>query len=115
MASFSHMSEVARATPYFIYPNVPKAADWGRIQRAVKKARTGRSPLGIWSDRTFLPAYKYRYCFDTAAGKREGPDKYCVDVATVKLHQPQDYFRIPPENRLFVKTDDVGRLWSGSG
>ncbi|MCX8103534.1 MAG: thermonuclease family protein [Candidatus Bipolaricaulota bacterium] len=88
------------AVNYIIYPNLPKPDDWARIQQAVRQARTHQK--GFWKDKTLLLGYEYRFCVDTALGKRAGPDKYCVDVTTGKLYAPHEYYLIEPENRLFI-------------
>jgi hypothetical protein len=38
---------------------------------------------------------------DTIAGKRRGPDRYCADLASGRLHPPQRYHEVLPEDRLF--------------
>lgn len=96
------------AVSYPIFPNIPKPADLKLIQEAVRKAR--RRKLGMWAEEdTLLLPYEYRFCVDTLLGKRRGPDKYCVDITTGLIHQPQAYYTIPPENRLFIYEKDLAQ------
>lgn len=88
------------AVNYIIYPNLPTPDDWAKIQQAVRQARTHQK--GFWKDETLLLGYEYRFCVDTALGRRAGPDKYCVDVTTGELYAPHEYHLIEPENRLFI-------------
>lgn len=93
------------AVNYVIYPNLPKLEDWLRVQQAVRQAR--REKRGFWKDETLLLGYEYRFCVDTLLGKRTGPDKYCVDVTSGKLHPPHEYYQVEPENRLFIIKDQL--------
>ncbi|MDY7041994.1 MAG: thermonuclease family protein, partial [Chloroflexota bacterium] len=89
------------AVNYTIFPNLPKPEDLLRVQEAVRTAR--QEKRGFWKDghRLLLP-YEFRWCVDTARDKRQGPDKYCADITTGVVHQPQEYYTILPENRLFI-------------
>ena len=92
------------AVNYTIFPNLPKPADLQRVQEAVRIAR--QEKRGFWKDeRKLLLPYDLRWCVDTAQGKRQGPDKYCADMITGVVHQPQEYYTILPENRLFILAD----------
>jgi endonuclease YncB( thermonuclease family) len=90
---------------YLIYPNIPKRKDLELLQDAVHTARTGKK--GFWKQANLLLGYEFRYAVDTAKGTAQGPKRYCADISTALLHQPSDYFRIQPENRLFIDKKDV--------
>jgi len=99
------LMEEGMAINYIIFPNLPKLEDWERVQKAVQKAKKAKS--GFWSDSRILLGYEYRFCVDTALGKRQGPDKYCADITSGLLYPPQKYHLIEPENRLFIYEKDL--------
>ncbi len=101
------LMEEGWAVNYIIYPNLPKPADWELLQQAVRQARQER--LGFWKDETLLLGYEFRFCVDTLYGKRSGPDKYALDITTGLLYQPHEYYRIEPENRLFILKEHLAQ------
>lgn len=94
------MLQEGQAVSLLIYPNIPKRDDLELVQSAVRKART--TSKGVWKgpDNLLLP-YEFRWIIDTIKGTRSGPDRYCADISTGKLYQPQHYYKVLPENRLF--------------
>jgi len=102
------MMEDGHAVSLLIYPNIPKPADLDLVRAAVEHARN--TPLGFWKDgEKVLLAYEFRWIVDTIVGKRNGPDRYCADVTTARLYPPQQYYLVPPENRLFFYPEHVGK------
>jgi hypothetical protein len=101
------MMQDGHAISLLIYPNVPKPADLLRVRDAIRSARQHRR--GYWGSATpLLHAYEYRWIVDTILGKRSGPDRYCGDFTTGALHKPEQYFRVPEENRLWFFDTDLG-------
>jgi endonuclease YncB( thermonuclease family) len=87
------------AASLLIFPNVPKPGDLEPVRKAVETARAkGR---GLWQDELVLLGFEFRWIVDTILGKRSGPDRLCADLTTGALYQPQQYWRVLPENRLF--------------
>lgn len=74
---------------------------------------------GIWADPETLLPHEYRaverLCAITetiVAGDRPpDPDiwrvRYCADIRTRVLHDPEDYLHIPPSDRLWLWPADV--------
>jgi hypothetical protein len=65
-------------------------------------------PKGFWvqGDQTLL-AYKFRWIVDTIMGTRQGLTA-CGDVVSGVLYNPQQYYLVAPENRLFF----TERMWA---
>jgi len=101
-----HMLQEGQAVSLLIYPNIPKPSDLELVQTAVHKARTTNK--GFWKgpDNLLLP-YEFRWIIDTIKGTRSGPDRYCADISTGKLYQPQRYYKVLPESRLFFYAKDL--------
>ncbi|HVO68480.1 MAG TPA: thermonuclease family protein [Aggregatilineaceae bacterium] len=107
------MLQDGHATSLLIYPNVPKPDDLKLVQAAVSSARQPNSPKGLWAqgEQTLL-AYEFRWIVDTISGARQGPDRFCGDVQSGALYEPQLYYLVEPENRLFFYGEDVGNAYS---
>lgn len=101
------MMQEGHAVSLLIYPNIPKATDLELVQNAVADARTARK--GFWhaGEGRVLLAYEFRWIVDTIQGARKGPDRYCGDILSGKLHQPQEYYKVMPENRLFFRREHL--------
>ena len=97
------------AIPYFIYPNAGSPTEDGEwnyetittVQDAALEARENN--FGIWNHihMTLIPM-ELRFLT-----RREPPSKYCADIQNDLLYPPQQYFKIPIENRLFFYPRDV--------
>jgi len=92
---------------YIIFPNIPKPKDLELLQDAVHSARTKKK--GFWKQPCLLLGYEFRYAVNTGKDKAWGPERYCADVSTARLYLPGDYFRVSPENRLFIDQEQVER------
>jgi len=104
------MMQDGHAISLLIYPNVPKPADLTLVRTAIKKAR--QYNRGVWGDEHEpLHAYEYRWLVDVTRGKRDGPTRFCGDVTTGKLYIPQQYYKVPDENRLWFFEKDVGHAY----
>lgn len=107
------MMQDGHATSLLIYPNVPKESDLKLIQAAINTARQPAAPKGFWAqgDEVLL-AYEFRWIIDTIKGTRQGPDRFCGDISTGVLYNPQQYYLVAPENRLFFYGEHVGAAYS---
>jgi endonuclease YncB( thermonuclease family) len=101
------MIQDGHATSLTIAPNVPKPADLQLVHDAIVTARRRRR--GLWGlGRPLLHGFEFRWIVDTIAGKRQGPDRYCGDIATALLYPPQHYYKVPDERRLWFFGEDLG-------
>lgn len=120
------MVEQGWAAPFPIYPSIPKHADLVLLREVGQEAvENGR---GVWANPLTLTGYEFRMCvklYDITkklvqgrklSGSRRSAwiSRYCVDMTTREIHYPQDYFKVPPYNRIFIWPNDVteavGRL-----
>ena len=99
------MLKLGWASTIIIYPNVPKLADLELVQKAVKDAR--KKKKGAWKDPNILLGYEFRACVRLAKGDDNWITRYCVDMTNRHIHRPQDYYRVDPENRIFVQPRDL--------
>ncbi len=97
------------AIPYFIYPNAVSPTEEGAweydmismMQDAAIGARENNQ--GIWEYiHDMLIPMELRFLT-----RREIPTKYCADLQNNLLYPPQQYYRVPIENRLFFYVEDV--------
>jgi len=101
------------AVNYFIYPNLVDLNQKERkrdidnrhvslAREAVIAAREAR--VGIWEEMNplILLPFEFRLLI-----RREPPSRYCADLETLALYRPQEYFRVPVENRLFFAEEFV--------
>ncbi|MBK8912041.1 MAG: thermonuclease family protein [Chlorobi bacterium] len=107
------LAEQGWVVNYLIYPNLPKRDDIIKLQKAVAKAR--KKELGMWADPLLLAGYEFRNLVDTASKKSNGPKRHCADISTGRLHLPEDYFTILPENRLFIDKRDLKKAQTTLG
>ena len=102
------MVQDGHAISLLIYPNVPKPRDLDLVRSAIKKAR--QYNRGVWGGaHEPLHAYEYRWLVDVHRGRRSGPTRFCGDITTAKLYVPQQYYKVPDENRLWFFEEDVGK------
>ena len=113
------MVESGWAAPFLIYPSLPSQPDLKLFHQAADTAVTeGR---GIWSDPVVLAGYEFRMAYqlwdvtaklvrgeDVAGSERSGwITRWCADMTTGLLYEPQAYFRVRPQDRLFIWPQDV--------
>lgn len=111
------MIENGWAAPIPIYPNLPKNNDLRRVRLAGKKAFD--DGLGAWGNDKTLTGYEWRMCIKLykAIKKLTGKNTYikesdwitrfCVDMTTLQVYYPQEYYKVPPYNRIFVWGSDI--------
>lgn len=114
------MVESGWAAPFPIYPSLPKYRDLILLHDGARKAVEGR--LGAWADPLALTGYEYRMAYrlwqvtdQLERGKKLGSreryawiDRYCADMTTLAIHEPQDYHKVAPQDRIFLWPADVG-------
>lgn len=114
------------AASFPIYPSLPKYKDLVLLQEAAENAFTNN--LGAWSDANALTGYEFRMCYklwDVTNKLENGKklssrekygwiERYCADMTTLELFEPQEYYKVKPHNRIFIWRRDVnetvGRL-----
>lgn len=124
------MVESGWAAPFIIYPSLPSYFDLVLFHEGAEDAVTqGR---GAWADPLALTGYEYRMCVKLyqlvdkqednqriVAQDRVWIERYCADMTTREIFFPQDYHRVPPQNRIFVwpkeVNDAVGKLGLSPG
>ncbi len=113
------MVESGWAAPFLIYPSLPRYEDLVLFWEAAKKAYEEKR--GAWAEPLMLTGYEFRMCVRLyeatrklvkgkrlSSREREGwITRYCADLTTRKIYEPQDYHQIPPYNRLFIWPEDV--------
>ena len=106
------------ASNIIIYPNLPKNSDLRLARTAVKNAVDNN--LGAWADPLMLTAYEYRMCMKlyNACKKAKASNgffiresdwvqRYCIDMTTLRVYNPQQYLKVKPENRMFIWPFDI--------
>jgi hypothetical protein len=99
------MLQLGWAASIIIFPNIPKKADLELVQSAVKKARKAKK--GAWADPKLLLGYEFRSCVRLYKGEKDWITRYCADMTNRKIYEPQEYYRVDPENRIFVWPEDL--------
>jgi len=120
------MVESGWAASLVIYPSLPKYQDLVMFQAAAREAVDHQR--GAWAEPLLLTGYEWRLCIKLhgvtrklVAGQRLSSrdrqgwiERYGADLTTLEIFKPQDYYRVPPYNRLFIwpgdVTEAVGRL-----
>lgn len=113
------MVEEGWAAPFPIFPDLPSQPDLKLFHQAADTAVTeGR---GIWSDPFVLTGYEFRMAYQlwevtgklvrgkavTTAELTNWITRWCADMTTGLLYEPQAYFRVRPQDRLFIWPQDV--------
>jgi endonuclease YncB( thermonuclease family) len=125
------MVESGWAAPFLIYPSLPKYRDLVLFHSAAQEAVEQRR--GAWAEPLLLTGYEWRLCIrlqaltkklvagqSVSTQERYGwAERYCADMTTREIFEPQDYHRVAPHNRLFIWPQDVndavGKLNLGPG
>ncbi|MHA2174799.1 MAG: thermonuclease family protein [Candidatus Hodarchaeales archaeon] len=107
------------AASFPIYPSLPKDRDLNMLQNAAKQVYDDKK--GAWSDPNTLTGYEFRMCYKLwnvtkklVDGKKMKTyvkygwiQRYCVDMTTLEVYEPQQYYKIEPYNRIFLWPKDV--------
>ena len=113
------MVESGWAAPFLIYPSLPRYEDLVLFWDAAKKAYENKK--GAWADPMMLTGYEFRMCVrlyevtrKLSKGKRLSSRerygwiaRFCVDMTTREIFEPQDYYKVLPYNRIFIWPEDV--------
>ena len=109
-----------------IYPSLPKYEDLVLLQKVAEEAYENKK--GAWANPKALTGYEFRMCYRlwtvtkkivggeklSSREKQGWIDRYCFDMSTLEIYQPQDYYKVKPYNRIFIWSNDVhaavGRL-----
>lgn len=105
--------QAGMAINYFIYPNLVDLNQTARsrdiknkhvslAREAVITARDARQ--GIWDEANPLILWPFEF---RLLVRREPPTRYCADLETLALYRPQEYYKVPVENRLFFSEEFV--------
>ncbi len=113
------MIESGWAASLIIYPSLPKYRDLVLFQEVAKEAYAEKK--GAWADPSMLAAYEFRSCYKlwettkklkagqklSSAQKTGWIERYCADMTTRLIYEPQSYLRVEPYNRIFIWAEDV--------
>ena len=113
------MVEAGWAATLIIYPSLPKFTDLKLLQKAAKDAF--EEPKEIWTDPLSLTGYEFRMAYKlwnvtkklisgeklSSRDKYEWIERYCADMTTRQIYDPQDYIKVQPYNRIFIWPKDV--------
>jgi endonuclease YncB( thermonuclease family) len=113
------MVESGWAASLVIYPSLPQHIDLVMFYEAAKDAF--ESKKGAWADPKSLTGYEFRMCVKlykitkriiegeslNTSEKYSWISRYCVDMTTRKIYNPQDYIKVKPYKRIFIWPEDV--------
>ncbi len=113
------MVESGWAASFLIYPSLPKCSDLVLFHQAAKDAYDNRR--GAWGEPMMLTGYEFRMCIklhqitekllagESLSSKERGNwvTRYCVDMTTREIHEPENYYQVLPYNRIFIWPQDV--------
>ncbi|MFD2165504.1 thermonuclease family protein [Thalassotalea euphylliae] len=107
------------AAPFILYPTIPNEADLPLFIEVVTEAINDKK--GQFADSLSMPGYEYRMCeklYDITkklvngesisyARKTAWRSRYCADIRSRELYQPEAYFNVPEPYRLWIWPDDI--------
>ena len=113
------MVESGWAAPFPIYPSIPRYVDLVMLQEEAKDAYDNKR--GAWADPMMLTGYEFRMCVrlyevtkklvdgqKPSSGERYGwVTRFCADMTTREIFDPQNYHKVAPYNRIFIWPKDV--------
>jgi len=113
------MVESGWAATFVIYPSLPKYRDLVLLQEVAKEAYDGKK--GAWADASSLIGYEFRMCYKlweitkklkagqklSTAEKYSWIERYCADMTTRQIYEPQNYIKVEPYNRIYFWAQDV--------
>jgi endonuclease YncB( thermonuclease family) len=113
-----NLVEAGHAEAFVLFPSIPSARNLRLLIEASEAAEA--AGIGVWEKADEkLAAYEYRMLerlYRETLAKNQGQEpkpedrnptrrRYCVDVTTGVLHDPEDYLRVPSARRLFIPAD----------
>jgi len=104
------MVESGWAAPFPIYPSLPQYEDLVMVWETAKEAH--ENGKGAWAGPMMLTGYEFRMCqklynFITGARKKRWIERFCVNMLTKEIFYPQEYYKVPAYNRIFIWPWDV--------
>ena len=111
--------EAGWAASFPIYPSLPKYRDLVLLHEVAED--TYERGKGAWSVPDTLTGYEFRMCYrllgvtsKIVKGKKLRShekygwiERYCIDMATRQIYEPQEYYKVKPHNRIFIWPQDV--------
>ncbi len=103
------------AATFVIFPSLPKKADLRLLHREARKAIDKKK--GAWADKNTLTGYEFRSVYPlwditnkmvvknqtlTTSEQFSWISRFCVDMTTLEMFDPQNYYKVPAANRLFI-------------
>ena len=113
------MVEEGWAASFPIYPSLPKYRDLVMLHDAAETAFVQNK--GAWAEANMLTGYEFRMAYklwqitqrlvrgEKLSGRERNAwiERYCTDMTTREVVEPERYYRIPPYNRVFIWPRDV--------
>ncbi len=113
------MIESGWAASFPVYPSLPKYRDLVMLQQAAQNAFAQKK--GIWAEANTLAGYEFRMCYKlwqvtnrlqqgeklSESERHAWIERFCSDMTTQEIFEPQQYYRVPPYNRVFIWPKDV--------
>jgi endonuclease YncB( thermonuclease family) len=107
------------AATLIIYPSLPKYRDLVLLQKVAKEAV--ELSKQFWAVQDSLTGYEFRSACrlwkiterlnngeKLSSRERYGwVERYCADMTTRQIYEPQDYIKVQPYNRIFLWAKDV--------
>lgn len=115
------MIDAGWAASFPIFPSIPKYSDLILLREMGEDAF--RQQRGVWQNSVTLTGYEFRMCVKlhritealvvggerlSASRRSSWISRYCVDMTTLEIFEPQDYYVVAPYNRIFIWPNDVG-------
>ena len=116
-----NLVESGWAAPFILFPNIPGELDLPLFLEAAVQAKEQKK--GQYQDALSLPGYEYRMCEKLytltkkiVEGESVSPrqrlswrSRYCADMRSREIFDPESYFEIPEPYRLWIWPDDIQR------
>jgi len=113
------MVDAGWAASFPIYPSIPGYDDLVMLREAARDAY--HQKRGAWADPMTLTGYEFRMCVKlhgitkklvegktlSSSERSRWITRYCVDMTTMEIFQPQEYYRVAPYDRIFIWPEDV--------
>lgn len=112
------------AASFPIYPSLPRYRDLELLRSKAQAAFD--ETLGQWANPLSLSGYEYRMCvrlYDITDQLEKGKklssaerfawiERYCMDMTTLEVFEPQNYIKVKPYNRIFIWPADISEAVS---
>ncbi len=116
-----NMVESGWAAPFVLFPNIPGELDLPLFLEAAVQAKENEK--GQYQEALSLPGYEYRMCEKlytitqkivegesvSSSERFSWRSRYCADMRSREIFDPESYFQIPEPYRLWIWPDDIQR------